>query len=84
MAEAVALGLIVLEGVIDGVDHGPFIADDTNILLRFEIDPACRSDPAYLGKGTPLPIEFTVQTDEEPPEAYDRWQRTVAAQGVHL
>jgi hypothetical protein len=76
MPEAVALGLTILEDE----DHGPSIADDTNIELWFEVEEEFRDNVLFLG-GVDLPVEITVTTTATPPR---RFQRTVVLKVVQL
>jgi len=76
MPEAIALGLTILEDE----DHGPSIADDTNIELYFEIEEEFRDNVLFLG-GVDLPVEITVTTTATPPR---RFQRTVVLKVAQL
>ena len=76
LPEAVALGLVIIEDE----DHGPWIANDTNIELWFEIVEELRE--AAIFKSTALlPIEITIDTDADLPR---RFQRTLVLKVVQL
>jgi hypothetical protein len=77
LAESVALGLTIIEDA----EHGPFIADDTNVELWFEVDEAHQSNAAFSGQGTTLPVQITITTDATPPR---RYQRTMIVQVLQL
>lgn len=77
MPEGVALGLTILEDV----DHGPFITEDTNIELTLEVDEDYRDNAAFDGSGSLLPILFTITTDATP---FRRYQRTMVVKVVQL
>lgn len=68
LAEAVALGLTI------GTGDYATTEDGETITIWLSIDEALRSDPAFNGEGTTLPMEVTVETDSVPPR---RWQRTL-------
>lgn len=76
LPEAVALGLKIIEGA----GFGPSIADDTNLEMWFEIDPAFRDNAAFVG-GASLPLEIAIVTNATPPR---RFQRTMVLRVTHL
>ena len=76
MAEAVALGLTLIEDA----EHGPSIANDTNLEMWFEIEVSMRANPAFQS-GAALPLEITIETDATPPR---RFQRTMVLRVVQL
>lgn len=75
LPEAVAMGLIVLRNA----EHGPWIGDDTNIEIWFEIAEDMREDPAFRA-GVDLPVEITIVTDAE---LWRRIQRTFVLRVTH-
>lgn len=76
LPEAVALGL----SIIEDAQHGPAIADETNLEMWFEVDEDFRENAAFRG-GADLPVEITVTTNATPPR---RFQRTMVLRVVHL
>lgn len=76
LPEAVALGLTVLRNNI----HGPWIADDSNIEMWFEIEEGMRENVAFRS-GADLPVEITIVSD--PDELWRRLQRTFVLRVIH-
>lgn len=76
LPEAVALGLTLLQDA----QHGPSIADDTNLEMWFEIDDELRENTAFRS-GADLPIEISIVTSATPER---RFQRTMVLKVIHL
>lgn len=77
LAEAALLGLTIL----DDDAHGPWIANDTNIELWFEVAVEERANIAFSGAGASLGVEITITTDAVPPR---RFQRTFVLKALQL
>ena len=63
LAEAVALGLTIMSG--DDRDD-ELIEDDRSILMWLEIDDAYKTNAAFDGSGSRLPMEVTIVTNSSP------------------
>jgi hypothetical protein len=67
--EAIALGL-----TIESIAPYEPVETDTTLQIWVSVDEDFWEDAAFLGAGTSLSIELTIETDSIPPR---RWQRTV-------
>lgn len=76
LPEAAALGLTIIQDA----QHGPWIANDTNIEIWFEVDPAMRGNAAF-NAGVDLPLEITITTNAT---LFRRFQRTMVLRVVNL
>lgn len=81
LAEAVALGLTIAEGVADLGDaaYAPQLVTGNRIQFWLYVDPVNRTDVEY-DAGVTLGMELTVETDNTPPR---RRQRTFSVEVVH-
>ena len=75
-ADAAALGFSILEGTVDGLDRGPWIADDVNVEFWAEVEEAERLNVAYTA-GVTLGAEITFTTN-----LGRRYQRTVGVEVI--
>ena len=78
LAEAVALGLEIIEGDPDWPDPALITGSTSfpnNTAIRFwaRVDPDFQDNAAFQGSGTSLPMEVTAWTTSDPPR---RRQRT--------
>lgn len=65
LPDSAALGLMVLDGTVDGRDRGPFIADDTQIEWWQTIEEESRADPAFDKEGSWVGVQISFRTDRD-------------------
>lgn len=76
LPDAAALGFTIMEGVVDALDRGPWIADNTNAEFWAEVEEANRGDAAYTA-GAILGAQVTITTSHG-----RRYQRTVGVRAI--
>lgn len=74
--DAAALGFTIVEGEVDEIDRGPWIADDVNVEFWGEVEEAERLNAAFTN-GVILGAEITITTS-----LGRRYQRTLGVEVI--